>query len=350
MSHFANHEKEQIIMVPEKDTEVMYSPDDAPFKIYGLMKDENGYCRMPIDVADRVSPNVSGLSRNTAGGRIRFATDSEKIKLRALVKPSKMSHFAFTGSIGFDLYSNGQYAGTFIPDTGITDTLERELSIPQAKKGKLNEICINFPLYSNVTKVELGFSAGSRIAEPEPYAIEKPVVYYGSSITQGGCASRPGNAYQAILTRRFDCDHINLGFSGSAKAEDAMAEYIASLDMSVFVYDYDCNAPDPDYLSKTHEKMFQTIRKAHPDLPVVMVTRPMPRLDPVWAKRRDIVMRTYLNARESGDENVRFVDGSAMMNVYGGDSCTVDGVHPNDLGFSCMALGIGNALATIWGY
>ena len=86
------------------------------------------------------------------------------------------------------------------------------------------------------------------------------------------------------------------------------------------------------------------------NLPVMHIILFLFTEDPVWAKRRDIVMRTYLNARESGDENVRFVDGSAMMNVYGGDSCTVDGVHPNDLGFSCMALGIGNALATIWGY
>ena len=92
------------------------------------------------------------------------------------------------------------------------------------------------PLYSLPKNIYIGLQKGAKIEKCEDYKYEKPVVYYGSSITQGGCASRPGMAYTNILTRELNVDHINLGFSGSARGEDAIAEYISGLDMSVFVY------------------------------------------------------------------------------------------------------------------
>ena len=169
-----------------------------------------------------------------------------------------------------------------------------------------------------------------------PYRIEKPVVYYGSSITQGGCASRPGSAYESILSRRFSCDHINLGFSGNAKGEKEMAEYISGLDMAVFVYDYDHNAPSVEHLQMTHEPMFKRIRSAHPDLPIVMMSRPRPKLSPKEEQRLEIIRTTYRNALQSGDRNVYLIDGRTLMQMAGNEG-TVDTDHPTDFGFTSMA-------------
>jgi hypothetical protein len=166
-----------------------------------------------------------------------------------------------------------------------------------------------------------------------------PIVYYGSSITQGGCCSRPGNAYQAVVSRRFNIDFVNLGFSGNAKGEAAMAEYIAGLPMSVFVLDYDHNAPNPEFLEQTHYDFFKIIRDARPELPIVMMSKCD--LDSgartTNDKRRRVIMETYRKSRENGDENVYFIDGAEVYRGTYEDMCTVDKCHPNDLGFALMA-------------
>jgi hypothetical protein len=138
----------------------------------------------------------------------------------------------------------------------------------------MREITINFPLYSEVNELYIGLMRDSLVLESAPYRIEKPIVYYGSSITQGGCASRPGNAYEALVTQALGINHINLGFSGNAKGEKEISEYICSLDMSAFVYDYDHNAPDIEHLKNTHERMFKEIRASHKDVPIIIMTRP----------------------------------------------------------------------------
>lgn len=246
---------------------------EGPFQIYGVFWEDGKYRRMPAAVAESVSERVFALHSNTAGGRVRFKTDSPYIAIHAeMPQIGKMPHFALTGSAGFDLYcSEYGYSGTFIPPFDIVDSYE---SVIEITNPGMHEYTINFPLYSDVSKLYIGLSETAVVCPPDPYKTEKPVVYYGSSITQGGCASRPGTAYESILSRQFSCDHINLGFSGSAKGEKEIAEYISTLDMSVFVYDYDCNSPTVEHLQETHEPMFQKIRLAHPDLPIVMLSRP----------------------------------------------------------------------------
>ncbi|MBO4983237.1 MAG: hypothetical protein J6D23_04195, partial [Clostridia bacterium] len=166
---------------------------------------------------------------------------------------------------------------------------------------------------------------------------KKPIVYYGHSITQGGCASRPGNSYPSIISRKLNMDFINLGFSGSARGEREMAEYIASLDMELFVYDYDHNAPSWEHLQNTHEAMFKIIRKAHPTLPIIMMTSvSMARFHDNQEKRRQIIYQTYKNALKSGDKNVYFWDGDKEFKPYV-ECGTVEGCHPNDYGFVGIA-------------
>ena len=135
------------------------------------------------------------------------------------------------------------------------------------------------------------------------------------------------------MSRWFNTDHINLGFSGNGRGEQEIADYIASLDMEIFVYDYDHNAPNAEHLEKTHENMFKTIRKANPSLPVVfMTTTTLERYFESREKRREIIYRTYKNALDSGDENVYFWDGGKEFEPHQ-DYGTVEGCHPNDYGF-----------------
>ncbi len=310
-----------------------HTVDDGPFKIYGVFKENGKYRRVPENIAKNVSEEVYCLHTHTSGGRVRFLTDSPYIAINALMDNlMKMSHFALAGSIGFDLYADNQYIKTFVPPFNIEDKYEGLIELGEALP---RQITINFPLYSGIKKLYIGVKDGCLLEEPKPYKIEKPVVYYGSSITQGGCASRPGMSYQAIVSRNFNCDYINLGFSGSALAEDAIAEYIKNQDMSVFVYDYDYNAT-VEHLEKTHEKMFKTIREQHPSIPVIMMSRPKHFLTQEEEIRRNIIQTTYNNAVSAGDENVYFLDGKALTELCK-DSGTVDNVHPTDFGFASMA-------------
>ena len=308
-----------------------YKIDEAPFKVYGVFNENGKYRRMPECVAKSVSEGVYSLHSNTAGGRVRFATDSKYIAIYARMdRLGKMSHFALTGSIGFDMYADDQYVKSFVPPFNIENGYE---GIMEFEESAQRQITINFPLYSNVNELYIGLENGAMLKEDEPYNNEKPVVYYGSSITQGGCASRPGMSYQAIVSRKFNYDYINLGFSGSAKAEDEMIEYIKKLDMSLFVYDYDHNAPSVEHLEKTHEKMFRAIRDKHPLLPVIMMSRPKWFLTAEEKTRRDIIESTYKKAIAAGDKNVYFLDGKALTRLCK-DSGPVDTCHPTDFGFA----------------
>jgi lysophospholipase L1-like esterase len=206
------------------------------------------------------------------------------------------------------------------------------------KDKNMGQITLNLPLYNGVSEVCVGVEDDAAVISPDEYTVSQPVVFYGSSITQGGCASRPGNAYTSALARLVDADHINLGFSGSARGETIMAQYIASLSMSAFVMDYDHNAPTPEHLKATHKPFFNIIRAAQPSLPVIFLTKPDYDSDPAGnSMRRDVVIETYLSARAAGDRNVYFIDGQSMFGPFDRDACTVDTCHPNDLGFIRMA-------------
>lgn len=328
----------------EKKDIKFYNADEKPFKIYGIFRENGRYRRMPESAAQKVSEGVFALHTNTAGGRVKFVTDSSYVAVFAKMDGlGKMPHFAFTGSIGFDMYVGDCYIKTFVPPCDITDNYE---SVIDLSTNELREITINFPLYSNVKELHIGIQEGSVLKEATPYKNTKPIVYYGSSITQGGCASRPGMSYQAILSRRFNYDFINLGFSGSAKAEDEMIEYIKKLDMSLFVYDYDHNAPTAEHLSGTHEKMFKSIRNENPGLPIIIMSRPKLNLTNEEQQRLHIIETTYKNAVSAGDQNVYLINGRMLSELCGNEG-TVDGCHPTDFGFASMAQALGDVIIRI---
>ena len=332
----------------EKSDIVFYDVKEKPFDLRGVIFENGKFRRMPEADAKAVSGGVSTLHSHTAGGRVRFITDSPyvaiNVKYGAL---SKMPHFAFTGSFGFDLYVKRDgvesYYNSFVPPVDIKESFEKVINFAEYKE---REFTINFPTYSEVCELYIGLSDKATVKEPSPYKFEKPFVFYGSSITQGGCSSRPGSCYTALVSRKFDSDHINLGFAGSAKAEDAMAEYISHLDMSLFVYDYDYNSPNAEHLKQTHEKMFKTVRAANPDLPVIILPRPNYGVTDEDA-RHQIIKKTYENAVAAGDKNVYFISSRELM-----DDCkyegTVDNCHPTDAGFASMAKAVSEVIEKIF--
>ena len=311
-----------------------YSIYKAPFKVYGVFKKDGIYRRMPEDVAKNVSEGVYYLHTNTAGGRVRFKTDSTYVAIRAEVDSvGKMPHFALAGSAGLDLYADNIYVNTFVPPYDIEVSYESCIDIGGSG---IKDITVNFPTYSNVKALYIGLSDCATVEAPTPYVSEKPAVFYGSSITQGGCVSRPGATYQSIVSRKFNWDYINLGFSGNAKAEDMIIDYIKNLDMSLFVLDYDHNAPNEEHLRATHEKMFTAIREAHPSLPIIIMSRPKHYLNEYEKERLEIITATYENAVANGDENVYLLTGAELTALCGNEG-TVDGCHPTDFGFASMA-------------
>jgi len=256
----------------------IYNVRESLFKIYGLYKPyENGrFKRMPYEEAVKMNPSIQELYTHTSGGRIRFQTNSTRIFLRAILPQIVSSdHMPKTGTSCFDLYVDGEYFNTF--RHGILGGLEQK-DVPQnaydsnliIKEKKMHDILINFPLYTSVDDVFIGLDEDAVILPAEEYTHTKPIVFYGSSITQGACASHPGNSYVNMLSRRLDTDVVNLGFSDGCKGEELMAEYIAGLNMSVLVYDYDHNASTIEHLSQTHERTFKIIREKQPNLPYVL--------------------------------------------------------------------------------
>lgn len=330
----------------EQDGLRFYDPLQAPFCLHGVYKEDGHFRRMPDDVAATVNPGVHNMAMHTAGGRVRFRTDSPYVAISTVFGKDlgKMPHFAFTGAIGYDLYLDNVYYKTFVPPMDV-DPNGYESIIPIDGEQRMREVLIHMPLYTMVDELYIGLDEHAVVEAPTPYVNDKPVVYYGSSNTQGGCASRPGMTYQSILSRRLNCDHINLGFSGSAKGEDAMIDYLAGMEMGVFVCAYDQNAPTVEHLQNTHEKLVRAVRATHPDIPIILLTHPS--MDARGGERdlrQRVIETTYYNAIAAGDRNIYYLNSFAMMAMCGNEG-TVDGGHPTDLGFFSIAAALGNLMA-----
>jgi lysophospholipase L1-like esterase len=214
----------------------------------------------------------------------------------------------------------------------------------------MRTIEIYTPLYNCVYEIFIGLKEGCTLLPAVEYPNKIPVVFYGSSITQGGCASHPGNDYVSIVCRDLGLDYVNLGFSGNAKGEPIMADYLANLQAKIMVLDYDFNAPSVEWLKQTHYPLYQKIRAAQPDVPIVFMTRPNFLYDPkVCTPRREVIYNNYLQAQKNGDKNVYFIDGETLLGGEDWHLCTVDNCHPNDLGFYRMAMRVKSVLQDILG-
>lgn len=292
--------------------------------------------RLPQSLREKL-PNLDFLGRRCPGARLRFRTDSKnleiKIAFETLTVDIGMAIYACqSADVYIGSYGATRYAGHVFPESYDVRIARGHFT----KSAEVEDVTIWLPRNETIGDVSIGIDDGAVLLPPTPYRHPLPILYYGSSITEGGCCSKVSNGYNALISRWLDVEYYNFGFSANARGELEMAEYINTIDKSIFVMDYDHNAPTVEHLKQTHEPFFQRIRQASPTLPIVMLTRP-PFYDPETRERRNVVYQTYQNAVAAGDQNVYFIDGASFFPAGEVDLCSNDNCHPNDLGFYRMA-------------
>lgn len=321
-----------------------YHITEEPLKIYGLAvadRETRRFWKLPPAIIEQF-PQYEILGKRSVGGRVRFQTDAKQICVRMTLDHSKEDiNIPLSGSAGADIYTGIGKASVYRGYLAPGEHTDREITVEKTFQldGRMDTVTINLPRNDLLLSMEVGVEDNAGILPAPEYRFTKPIVFYGSSITEGGCTSRMGTAYTSIVSRWLDSDYLNMGFSGKARGELDFAKYLAAIDnMGVFVLDYDHNAPSPEHLQETHEPFFTEIRRANPDLPVVILSRPDTDKDSEDSgRRKQIIEATYQHARAAGDSNVWFLDGGRLFGREGRAECTVDGTHPNALGFMRMA-------------
>jgi hypothetical protein len=340
----AEVDKNMIIETSFPETDVkFYDVRKPPFDLYNFYKPESEaiFHRLPTDVAANTNAGVVKLEREPAGGRLKFTTDSQYIILRAEYESvGRNTHMTLEMSAGFDLYLDDEdstrYLKPLLPPYNLKDSYEQ---IARFSSRKERSYLIHFPLHAVVKNVYIGIQEDATLKHGRPYRNEKPVMIYGSSIVHGTAATRPGLCYPNMLSRRLNMNCFNMGFSGNAKGEIAIAEYMADQPMCMFICDYDHNAPTREHLKETHQRLYDIIRAKNPDIPYIMISKPdvATQSRSSCMARRDVIIDTFRYARAKGDRNVYYIDGETFFLGKYETDCTMDGVHPQDLGFSLMA-------------
>lgn len=315
-----------------------YSCFDEPLKVYGIpfFNENKKFERLPTELREKFK-NLDFIGRRCPGARIGFKTNAEeftvKVSLKTLSVDIGMSIYACQSvSVMIGERQKAVFAGLVNPTDYETKTFEKTFK----KSSNMEEVTLWLLRNEEIENIEIIVSDTAIVEEPTPYKYGK-ALYYGSSITEGGCCCNVTNGYNAILSRWLDLDYYNYGFSGSAKGELEIADYINTIDMNLFVMDYDHNAPTVEHLRNTHEAFFKRIREKNPTLPIMILSRANFDYSDDSAERRTVIEHTYNNAVKIGDKNVYYVDGETFFGENDRDLCTIDRVHPNDLGFYRMA-------------
>lgn len=335
-----------------KDGKSFYAVPNAVTDLYGVFYDQarGRFLRLDSEVAASVNDGVKGLNAYTAGGRLRFSTNSKTFAIQVTYDSLPiMSHMPISAATGFMLLKEDdkiELVNMLAPASTSSQGFEG-VAKRMPTDGEMHDYILHFPLYGTVNSLTLVLDEDARLEGGKKYRAIKPILYYGSSITQGGCASRADASYQAMISKWNNIDFINLGFSGSARGEKEMAEYLSKIDCSLFVCDYDYNAPNAAHLEKTHYPLYQAFRSQQPDTPILFLSSPDFDKMTDGAARSAVIRSTYEKAKANGDNRVWFVEGRLLFEKEDRDFCTVDGCHPNDLGFYRMAKKIYAAMKEI---
>jgi lysophospholipase L1-like esterase len=315
----------------------------------GWEKTREYYDRLPAAAENIVRDKVWALSRNSSGMCFRFVTDAESIGARWNLINSELAlvHMPSTGVSGLDLYVKEDGRWRWLGYGRASRAGENTKLIVNGKlRPGRREYLLYLPLYNGVNKVEIGLPPTAEFAPASSYPEgTRPIVFYGTSITQGGVASRPGMAYPAILGRTLGVPTINLGFSGNGQAEPEMATLLAELNPSVFVLDPLPNL-SPSQVGERMPPLIRTLRDAHPTTPIVLVESILYVDSPYVEEGRGRRCREsnaalaaiYEQLIANGEKNVLYIKAQNLLGEDGED--TVDGTHPTDLGFSRMAKGM----------
>jgi len=341
-------------------------PSDGPIRWYdarelevegkGWTDTKAFFDRLPARAERIVRAPVWDLSRHSAGLCVRFATDATALEARWTVTSSRLAspHMPATGVSGLDLYAKTdkgrwRWLACGQPEDTRTNTATLVSGLPAGRR----EYLLYLPLYNGVSALEIGVASDRTIDRPAPRAAgrSKPIVFYGTSITQGVCASRPGMVHTAILGRRLDRPVINLGFAGNGAMEPEVATLLAELDPAVYVLDCLPNMSAAQVEQRV-EPFVRTLRKAHASTPIVLAedrTYSNAWLVPAQ-RRRNSTSRAALKAAydrllAAGVKDLRYLPGDPQLGDD--DEGTVDGSHPTDLGFLRMADAFGAVLEPV---
>ncbi len=297
---------------------------------------DSPYDRLPLSSKNLVRKEIWDLSKNSAGISIKFITDSQSVTVKwLLLNNFKMNHMPNSGIKGIDLYCRSskrwQYVGSGIPQGKSNEqTIIKNLSI------KKREFKLYLPLYDGLKKLEIGIQNQASIEKP-PKSTKKPIVFYGTSITQGGCASRPGLAHTNIISRKIDVDCINYGFSGNGRMENTIASILAETDALLYFIDCLANMTRIQVANNTMP-LVKTIRKKNPTTPIVFIENIIFESGYFNKKikneieEKNIELKTQFDKMING--NIKNIFYISQKGAIGEDhEGTVDGVHFNDLGF-----------------
>ena len=298
--------------------------------------------RLPSSLKSTFPPKVWALAQNPSGGRLRFTTDSLHVTLVAESSGAAApAHMTAIANAGVDLYVDGVYFGSAAPDT--RGQLRKEWVT--GREGKPRELTFYLPYGRPLTVKQVVLDAGAAVRPPRSFARNQPVVYYGSSITQGIAAANPGGTYQALLSRWLNVDFVNLGFSGNGFGEPVLAEAVASLEAACFVVDYWAN-PTTAVYRETLPRFVAILRAKHPRTPIIVTGpyyNPSEEIPGEAGQRqleKRVVAREFVAAqRAAGDTRLIHVDGLEMLSKAESDGL-VDGRHANSMGFYFCARGL----------
>ncbi len=328
-----------------------YDIKQSPFVIEGLawFEKEKEYYRVPLASKNDVSEAVYWLASHTAGAQVRFKSDSNRVVVKVKLRDRpNMSHMPATGQCGFDLYYKDEKETNyhFFTSTNFPyGSIEYRVQLFTSDFPGIKDFILNFPLYMGVEEVLVGLEKEAFIEAPVHHAYDKKIVVYGTSITQGGCASRPGMAYTNILSRKLDAQFINLGFSGSGLGEPIMAKLMSEIqNVGMFILDYEANGGCTGHLEKYMYEFVEILRNTYPKVPILVITKPFFSnyvfvKSEIAARKRVFNFQKQLvsNLKRKGDQNIYFYDGNKLYGKIDFDECSVDGLHPTDLGFYRMS-------------
>ena len=298
--------------------------------------------RLPASAEKKVRKPVWNLSRHSAGMAVRFETDATEIHVNYKLYSANlaMSHMPATGVSGADLYAKDEKGvWRWVAVTRPSSQIVKTLMIIGLRPGK-REYMLYLPLYNGVDSFSVGVPKDNSFEGLAPRK-DKTILFYGTSITHGACASRPGMPHPAIIGRRMNMPVINLGFSGNGRMEKEVGDYLIQLDPAVYVIDCLPNM-NADMLKERAVPLIQQIRKARPDTPIVMVedrTNTNAWILPSRMERhrssRVVFKEAYETLVKSGMKKLYYVEGEPLL---GDDSeGATDGSHPSDLGFMRQA-------------
>lgn len=319
--------------------------DAKTFPLLGKISDqtETRYERLPASLKNETRPPVWHLGKNTAGLAVRFRTNSTTIAAKwNLYEDVVMNHMSFVGIKGLDLYCLINEQWKFV-NSGRPSAKKNNATIISNMKREEREYMIYLPLYDGVTSLEIGIDSTAFICEPkvESPIRKKPIVYYGTSISQGGCASRPGMAHTNILSRRLNREIINLGFSGNGQLDNEIAGIMTGCDASLFVLDFMPNV-NVQQIQEKAEKFFTTLRSKSPDVPVLFIENPFfPFADfdlymQNVIEEKNKALKSFFNKLiNKGEKNIFLLSSDKLIGLDG--EATVDGIHFTDLGFKRYA-------------